>query len=1148
MLDASSYAIRIAVWLAHAIGDSAPALELCLRGSLGLELPAAVIEAQAVADALTAAGTAAAQVGKARDSVNDAAERGDDEAVLLGLVNLGKALSAFYPALTDVEAAVKGNITEATVPSESARTAAVSFAGTIAERIGEYTLASAITDLTPRFAFVLRVLGLLDWRRVPAVDGVELSRDYVVKRLQLRGVTGLISNPPTVFGPVGWGTDEFDPEDVFRLARDFFHPEADVEVGLASGDPFLRIGAFRVARDPSVSPPGLVLDLIARFADDRSGRVALNERWGVGLRSDLRLEGNVSAQVTPRLVIALKPGSGGVSGGLQVTIDRNEEARPFSLLEGTGLLAVRATNVALVLDMATEWDTAASVARIDPLVSVVLDGAVVDLQTDKADSFVGSLLHGQALQAQFDLGLEWRAKSGLRVTGSGGLEAVLPVHQALGAVALQSIYVALHIGGDGDLSLEASAELSAVLGPVTASVKRLGASLDLRLSDKTDARFGVFNVGLGFKPPDGVGLEIDAGPVTGQGALLVGPYDSYAGWGTLSFSELTLHALALLASRLPDGSPLPAPGWSLLAVITASDLNIQLGLGFKLDGVGGLFGVHRAASVPALRDAVRTGTLGSVLFPSEDEDALPLEALSAVDRLFPVTPERYVFGPMVEIGWGPGVVTFVRAELALLFELPAPVRLILLGRLSMSLPTEDEALVSIHMDALGVIDFGMEEASLDASLYDSSIVGMALTGDMAMRLRWGARPVFALAIGGFHPKFSPPENFPMLRRLAISIADSEKLRIRLEGYLALTSATVQFGARLQLDAHVGSLSISGGAYFDALFRFLPTFGVLIDMGGFISVWWDSTELLGVSIDLTLSGTTPWDAEGVFHVTILFVSVSKRFHDTWGRSELPPAPEAVDAGERLVKALDDARTWSAQAPTGAEGLVSLRAQPGASETTLLAHPLGSISFLQHVVPLNTPITHFGNAPLLEGSGNRFEVSATINETAPPVALLEAQFAEADFVDLTDDERLTRGAFTGYPAGLRIGDDPDEVPHSDDVEAYGNQLPPLMLGYEVQYAPPSPTRSAAGKVPLWSDELEALLPLGAAARAPIRTTGAASYRSSAVPRLVARLPTTTYSAVIDGRPVEGTLLEVLSASRQRGVGQRTRVATNQQSVLA
>ena len=83
-----------------------------------------------------------------------------------------------------------------------------------------------------------------------------------------------------------------------------------------------------------------------------------------------------------------------------------------------------------------------------------------------------------------------------------------------------------------------------------------------------------------------------------------------------------------------------------------------------------------------------------------------------------------------------------------------------------------------------------------------------------------------------------------------------------------------------------------------------------------------------------------------------------------------------------------------------------------------HPLGGgLSVKQTVVPLEVEISKFGNAPL---TGDRiFQInSLTINEIATPFTSVEDFFAPAQFLDLTDDEKLACPSFESLPAGLSV----------------------------------------------------------------------------------------------------------------------------------
>src|SRR5690606_26372694 len=123
--------------------------------------------------------------------------------------------------------------------------------------------------------------------------------------------------------------------------------------------------------------------------------------------------------------------------------------------------------------------------------------------------------------------------------------------------------------------------------------------------------------------------------------------------------------------------------------------------------------------------------------------------------------------------------------------------------------------------------------SFDASLFESSVLGMTLEGDMAARLSWGDQPVFILSVGGFHPSFTPPPiPLPSLRRLSINILNKSDATIRVACYFAVTSNTVQFGARADIWFKLSACTIEGDIGFDALFQFNPFYFIIDVTAGF----------------------------------------------------------------------------------------------------------------------------------------------------------------------------------------------------------------------------------------------------------------------------------------------------------------------------
>src|SRR4029077_2772120 len=136
-----------------------------------------------------------------------------------------------------------------------------------------------------------------------------------------------------------------------------------------------------------------------------------------------------------------------------------------------------------------------------------------------------------------------------------------------------------------------------------ASVSRLGALATISFP-KGGGNAGVAQIDVSFKPPNGVGLSVDAGIVKGGGFLYIDTErGQYAGALELTFAGfLSLKAIGIITTRMPDGSP----GFSLLILVTAEfGTGLQLGWGFTLLGVGGLLGLNRTMRLDALAEGVR---------------------------------------------------------------------------------------------------------------------------------------------------------------------------------------------------------------------------------------------------------------------------------------------------------------------------------------------------------------------------------------------------------------------------------------------------------------------------------------------------------------------------------------------------------------
>ena len=650
----------------------------------------------------------------------------------------------------------------------------------------------------------------------------------------------------------------------------------------------------------------------------------------------------------------------------------------------------------------------------------------------------------------------------LPVTSTGvkgsGIPIQIPIGESLGALRLQRALV--HIdrdtaGASPRTLIRAAVSFSVKLGPVLASVDLIGLKLALDFpQDRASANLHFANLDVGFVPPAGIGLAVDAKSVKGGGFLFRDEAkQQYAGVMELSLSGvIALKAIGLLSTRLPDGSR----GYSLLILVTGQSAQpggslMQLPLGWRLTGIGGLIALHRTVDEEAVRQGLKNHTLESILFPKDPVRNAPT-IIAALERVFPPRMGSCLLGVMVQLQWG--VPTLIEVNLGLIVELFGRNRFIALGRMTAILPRMDNDLLRLNLDALGIIDFDQGIVAVDALLVDSRLLRrFPLTGAGALRARWSSPRSFALAVGGMHHAFTPPAGFPALERVAVSLTTGDNPRLTCEAYFALTSNTVQFGARAHLYAAAYGFNVTGEAGFDVLIQLLP-FHFLAEFFAGMQLRKGSRNLFKVKVQGALEGPLPLSVRAKCSFEIFWWDVSIRVNVTLVGGAAPPVAVGVDASAQLRSALGDPKSWSAELPSGQTRIVSLREAPAGAFLT--AHPLGTLNVRQSVVPLNLErdIDRLGDAPV--AGARRFRVTrvALGADTEVPSPLAD-DFAPAQFFDMSDEAKLASPSFEPMQAGLRIGSTQPAFAIAQGVES-PLEYETRIVDRKAAVAPPPPAR--------------------------------------------------------------------------------------------
>jgi hypothetical protein len=914
----------------------------------------------------------------------------------------------------------------------------------------------------------------------------------------------------------GWGTPRFDPARVMGALSDLLSgiglrveetwtsaPERAAlgEAGPPPGaldwsPPQLRIPLLSRREGDATLQAGLTLLALlpaTEAGDDGGlalvpfGNTAASLTRRVGNEATFRLQASAGATVPFGLVA--RPGTFALKGiGEQAPPAAAElsasflldAGSPTTLFEGAGA-ALRITSAGVRFALRHDAARGAEV-----VLGLPLEGRM-EIAPPSGDGFLAKLLPAGGASVPFKLEPGWSLQRGVFLDGSGALEGTIPLGIALpGGLRAESVSFGVGVE-DGTIPFTVGLTASAALGPFHASVDRVGIRAVLSFDDDGGAPFGF---GLGFKPPAGVELSLDAGLVAGGGYLLFDPKKGeYAGVMRLEMERIALTAVGLLSTRMPGGQR----GFSLLVMLAAEDFPpVALGMGFTLTGIGGVVGLNRGVAADVLRAGLGTGALDAVLFP-DDPAKNGAAIVRGLSSIFPVTPGQHVVGPVARFAWGmDGVLT---GEVGLALEFPSPVRLALVGQVKARFPRPDRPLVRLNLDLFGSVDFDRGEALVLATLFDSRLLEWTVSGDAAFYARWKESPVFLLSAGGFHPAFAAPPQLPALERLTLVFGDGDHLRLRMQWYLALTSNTLQHGSRVELHAAAAGFSLDGHWGYDTLVTLDP-FGFVIDFTAGVALKWHGHSFAAVQLDGALSGPNPWHVRGKARFKVWRFSKSVSFDRTVGRTEALPPPPAIDPLPLLRKALRDPASWEAALPRDAASLVSLRepAVPG----VVRVHPLGSLAVRQTVVPLDVPITQFGGARV-EGEP-RFTIRAVDLDGDPTArtAPVTELFAPGQFQALTAAERLARPSFERMAAGVRVETDALEFGGAADA----NHLRAQPLGYRTVLLRGDPAAGTEERVELGGTyapaeaEVERQARYGAAARAARLRRGAERFRAPGV----------------------------------------------------
>lgn len=587
--------------------------------------------------------------------------------------------------------------------------------------------------------------------------------------------------------------------------------------------------------------------------------------------------------------------------------------------------------------------------------------------------------------------------------GDGGTneKAVLPVQFDAPGVELRELALGVvRNAAKQPTGLEVTVVVAGKIGSVVGLVvSGAGVTIGLDGAPTADAAFAMV---VAPRLPDAAGVRIDAAVVRG-GGYLYRKGSEYGGALQLEFAKVGVYAIGILGTD---------PFSLVLVMGVHFPAAIELSFGFTFNGIGGILAIDRTVATDELRKGMREHVIDNLLFP-DDPIAQAPKILGQLGKVFPARPGGFVIGPIIELGWG-SQAKIIEAKLGIVLSLPDP-KVLILGALRVRAPSKVTPLTDFRVEVFGEIT--TDHLLLIATLQDSKIAGIPVSGDLGLLLAWGGGGAFALSVGGFHPHYAEkPAELADLRRLTIDLSPPKVVKIVVQAYFAVTAGAIMAGVHGEFKADIGVASGRAWLTLDAIFRWAPRFGFEVNLSLGIDIEVAGFSFASISFSGVLEGTRPWRVQGTATVDVWFLPT---LHFdlgpiTWGEGALP-APAEVDPLETVKEALSAIEAWKAQLPGDADLLVQLAPAPDA--VGLVAHPLAGLEVTQARVPLETEIARIGSAPV---SAYRVHLGLPTTGGVPVAAVstVTAPFAPGQFLALKDDALLSRPGFEQLPSGCRM----------------------------------------------------------------------------------------------------------------------------------
>lgn len=670
--------------------------------------------------------------------------------------------------------------------------------------------------------------------------------------------------------------------------------------------------------------------------------------------------------------------------------------------------------------------------------------------------------------------------------GRGNEKAVLPVRYEFPGVELREMALGLRRNDDREVTgFEVTTSIAASFGDVMGA-QVVGAGVIVSLEGEIEHE-AIFPLAVSPRWPDQVGLRVAAGPIQGGGFIqrvertykIDGKDVTVVEFGGVLQLKILNFGVSAIVILAPDP-------FSLVMVIGVRfPAPIDLSFGFTLNGIGGILAIDRGLDLDALKKGVQDHVLDKMLFPDDPVGEAP-ELLDKVAHIFPPRNGGFVVGPIVELGWG-SQAKFVEMKLGVVLALPDPM-VVILGSLRIRVPTKQAPITDIQADVFAAIT--PEYLLLFASMRDSTIAQIKVSGDLGLYIQWSGGGAFELSIGGFHPEYEKltgaKPKLGELQRVTIDLSPSTRVKFVIKAYFAITAGSVMLGVEGRLKADFAVIAIEAWLILDMIFIWSPRFRFKVSLEVGVDVKLLGFSFASITFRGTIEGTTPWRLAGHVKVDVWFLPTFDEDLGPieWGEQPKPVGPE-VDALAIAAQALNEDEAWRVELPAHAAQLAVLDAVDVEGR---IAHPLAALQASQTQVPFGVRLTHVGSSPVKADMVTIGTPTSSNADLVGAVSEVQTAFSPGHYFDLEGEQLLARSGFEDMVGGCRMAaaTTPRVGPSVNGQVEYHTfvrnpEEPKVMIGVTLSLAMPDwryAERTAVGRAVAEGEVTNPYLPPGAA----------------------------------------------------------------------